>query len=211
MTPEEEKKLVRRILRGDQEAFELLVAAHERRIYAMALHMSHNEQDALDLSQEVFLRIYRSLPEFRFHSSLTTWIYHICTNVCIDFLRSRRVRPLAESLSGDGSEELPDLDIPDDRWQPDAYALQQAALESLQNGLRRLSPKHRSILLMRGVEGLTYEEISRRLSIPTGTVKSRIARARELLRQILLEEGNFFPLEPSNILEAAEREGYYHV
>ncbi len=208
MTQAEEKQLVRRILDGSQDAFEQLVACYERRIYAMAFRMTRSEQDALDLSQEIFLKIYRSLPGFGFRSSLATWIYHISSSLCIDFLRSRRVRPPAESLTPPPEEDQPDRDIPDERWSPERCAQRRAALEALDKGLGRLSQEHREILLLREMDGLSYDEIASRLSLAPGTVKSRIARARDALRQFLCEEGNFFAKAPSNETESNGKGGH---
>lgn len=208
MQIENEKKLVARILAGENDAFETLVSLYERRIFAMALRTVHNEQDAMDLCQEVFLKIYKSLPLFRFQSSLATWIYHLTSNLCIDFLRARKVRPQTESLSSE-DEDLPAREIPDERWAPERCTEQIASREALNEGLRRLSPQHREILLLREMNGLSYEEIGERLHLPTGTVKSRIARARESLRGYLVNNGNFFSQDASKLPEHSKGDPQY--
>lgn len=197
----EDRELVRLILKGDEDAFSLLVDTYQRRIYAMAYQMTRSEQDALDLSQEIFLRIYRSLGGFRFQSSLSTWIYHLASNLCLDFLRAQRSRPQVQLLSPEEDGNPAAGDIPDDRYDPQRAAEQAELQEALNHAVESLSDAHREIFLLREVEGLGYEEIALRLNLELGTVKSRIARAREQMRAALKKQGNFFPGSPSKQAE----------
>ena len=189
--------VVRRAKQGDQGAFETLLTRYEKRVYSLAYHYAGNEQDAMDISQEVFLRVYRFLPQFNEESQFSTWLYRVTSNVCKDYLRKRNARAAA-SLSGeeDGEEYL--IEAPDLRYNPEDALEQKEMRREIRESLARLTPDHREILIMRDVLGLTYEEIAGSLELEEGTVKSRIARAREKLRQKLMETGNFFAPDKSN-------------
>lgn len=192
-----ESIVVRRAKQGDQDAFETLVTRYEKRVYSLAYHYVGNEQDAMDISQEAFLRVYRFLPQFNEQSQFSTWLYRVTSNVCKDYLRKRGARA-AVSLSGeqDGEEYL--MEAPDLRYNPEDVFEQKEMRRQIREGLEQLSPDHREILVMRDVLGLTYGEIAGSLELEEGTVKSRIARAREKLRQKLMEKGNFFAPGQSN-------------
>lgn len=186
-----ESIVVHRAKKGDQDAFETLVTRYEKKVYSLAYHYAGNEQDAMDISQEAFLRVYRFLPQFNEDSQFSTWLYRVTSNVCKDYLRKRNNRA-AFSLSGelDGEEYL--MEAPDLRYNPEDVLEQKEMRRQIREGLEQLNPDHREILVMRDVLGLTYGEIASSLELEEGTVKSRIARARERLRQNLMEKGNFF-------------------
>lgn len=192
-----ESIVVRRAKKGDQDAFEQLVTRYEKKVYSLAYHYAGNEQDAMDISQEAFLRVYRFLPQFNEDSQFSTWLYRVTSNVCKDYLRKRNTRA-AFSLSGeqDGEEYL--MEAPDLRYNPEDLLEQKEMRRQIREGLEQLNPDHREILVMRDVMGLTYGEIASSLELEEGTVKSRIARAREKLRQKLMEKGNFFAPQQSN-------------
>lgn len=183
----EEQDLMRRARQGETDAFEQIVILYERKIYALAFRSTGSEADAADLTQEVFLRAWRSLGKFRGDSAVSTWLYRITMNLCVDFSRKKKIQavPLAD-------EEGTELPLPDTR----AANLPEAALDSkelsreLSAALGELSEEHRQIVMLRDVSGLSYQEIGRLLSLEEGTVKSRIARARRNLRTILLKRGN---------------------
>lgn len=187
MTLAEEKALVARARKGELYAFEELVTAYEKRVYALALRSSGNEEDARDIAQEVFLRVYRSLNHFRGDSGFSTWLYRITMNICIDFARKNTGAML--SLSGDDEQIKP---LPDPRLehQPEAAAENVSLRDELKTALAELTQEHRDIVLLRDVTGLRYDEIAHTLEITEGTVKSRLARARKNLRDILIKRGN---------------------
>ena len=143
------------------------------------------------------MRVYRFLPQFNEDSQFSTWLYRVTSNVCKDYLRKRNTRA-AFSLSGeqDGEEYL--MEAPDLRYNPEDLLEQKEMRRQIREGLEQLNPDHREILVMRDVMGLTYGEIASSLELEEGTVKSRIARAREKLRQKLMEKGNFFAPQQSN-------------
>lgn len=192
-----ESIVVRRAKQGDQDAFETLVTRYEKRVYSLAYHYAGNEQDAMDISQEAFLRVYRFLPQFNEDSQFSTWLYRVTSNVCKDYLRKRNARA-AFSLSGEQEGEEYLMEAPDLRYNPEDLLEQKEMRRQIREGLAQLNPDHREILVMRDVLGLTYEEIASSLELEEGTVKSRIARAREKLRQKLMETGNFFAPRKSN-------------
>lgn len=178
---------------GDMNAFEKIVKTYEKRVYNIALRMSGNEHDAFDLSQEAFLRVYRTLSSFKGRSSFSTWLFRITSNICIDFARKQARKNKKEQpiyiRADDGGEAL--LEIPDLRYNPEEISEKRRMREALQSALERLSPEHRQIIALRESGGLSYAEIAAALSLGEGTVKSRLARARESLREALVSGGNF--------------------
>ncbi len=110
--------VVRRAKQGDQEAFETLLTRYEKRVYSLAYHYAGNEQDAMDISQEAFLRVYRFLPQFNEESQFSTWLYRVTSNVCKDYLRKRNARAAASLSVGEEGEEYL-LEAPDLRYNPE--------------------------------------------------------------------------------------------
>ena len=190
MTPEQEMHCVRRVLDGDVNAFEQLMNAHEKTVYNLALRTLGNPQDAEDLTQEAFLKAYRSLSSFRGDSKFSVWLYRIVSNLCLDYLRARSRRP-AQSLTVEDDEgEVGELEIPDEHFSPEKLLDRKLTRESVQRGLASLPDDARQILLLRELKGLSYEEIADVLDLESGTVKSRIFRARKKLCAFLLQDGN---------------------
>ena len=190
MTREEESRIIRAVLDGNTNAFDDLVEEHQNRVYHIALKMTGNEEDAFDLSQETFLKAYRSLKSFRGEAGFGSWLYRLASNLCIDFLRKKKRRPL-QTASLDDEEGRP-TDLPDLRHEPQNELERKEIREKVRAGLRRLPEEQRLILVLRDVEGFSYQEISSILGVELGTVKSRIYRARARLAVLLTEEGNFF-------------------
>lgn len=182
----EDWALVQQCATGDEAACTRLVTDHQRMVYQLALHLLGDPQEALDLSQEVFLRVFRTLNQFRGHSALRTWIYRIVITQASNRRRWWRRRhqseqvPLEEHVSTHG-------DLPDGRAfsMPDALAQQQQTAKQVWQALDALPFDQRSILVLREIDGLSYEEIGYSLGVAVGTVKSRLARAREQLRDVL--------------------------
>jgi len=179
-------ELVSKAKSGDREAFGALVEGHQAMVYSLAFRMVGNPEDAADLTQEAFLSAWRALGGFDGRSAFGTWLYRLTSNACIDFLR-RESRRGALSMTRAGEDGEEQLEVPDDRYAPERMLARQEARQALERGLRRLSPEHRQILLLRELEGLSYAEIARRLRLEEGTVKSRIARARLALRRFMGE------------------------
>lgn len=200
MTVEE---LARDAARGGEEAFARLVALHEKRVYALTLRITGNQEDAADAAQEAFLSAWRGLPNFRGDAGFSTWLYRLASNAAIDHLRkNRRQRGEAslddEALGVDAVDAAPSL-----QERAESAELREAVRRSM----GELSWEHREVLDLREYQELSYEEISERLGVDLGTVKSRISRARSALRKILLKSGNLSGYLPSNSLEEEKRGG----
>lgn len=187
------------------EDFTELVKTHQKHVYNICLRFCCNPEDAFDLSQEIFLKAWRGLDGFRGDSSVFTWLYRLTYNVCADFARKKSRR--RETVSLDDK----DLPLNDERYEP-ALALERKELSrSLEKALELISPEHKHILVLRETAGLSYREIADILSLEEGTVKSRIARARLALRELLIKDGNYLPEQTSNKQKPTKGGGGRHV
>ena len=188
-----EQELVERAKKGDETAFEVLVTDNEKRIYNLCRRLTGNPEDAAELTQEAFLNAWRALSRFQGESSFSTWLYRLASNACIDFLRKEKRRQnLSMTVSLDDEEEARQVELPDERYAPERELERTEVRQAVAAGLERLTPEHRQVLVMREINGLSYAEIGAVLGLEEGTVKSRIARARNALRKVLTERGNFF-------------------
>ena len=190
--PAAERGLVEECRRGDPNAFSRLVAIHEGLDYNLAARHLGDREEAKDVSQDVFLQIYRMLPRFEGRSSLKTWIYRIVVNQCRNRQRwwRRRQRDKALPLEEMTANESARLATPS-RECPEEQVARREESGRVQKALLKLSLDHRAVLLLREVEELSGAEIAEALGVAEGTVKSRLARAREALRLALLaSEGN---------------------
>jgi len=194
-----EMELVRAAQKGDDSAFEELVRTYEKKVYHLALRMCGNPDDAYEIAQEAFISAWKGLRFFRGESSFSTWLYRLASNAAIDFIRreKRQSGPGDFSLDDEDTYIEPSDPSPSPQQQAEGAELRQA----LAKGLAHLSPEHRQVLLLRELQGLSYDEIAESLDLDLGTVKSRIARAREKLRKYLLRSGNFSGYAPSNLTE----------
>ncbi len=170
---------------GNSSAFEKLVGLYEKKVYNLAFRMVGNHEDASDIAQEAFLKVYTSLDQFRGESSFSTWLYRVVSNACLDELR-RRARHKVVSIDTPVSPEDPSpRQIPSNDPEPGHRIEKAEVRESVQQGIKELPDDHRIILVLRDIQGLSYEEIAQILNMPLGTVKSRLNRARLGLRDRL--------------------------
>lgn len=204
MNRDEELRVIREVLAGRTDRFEELVLAHQKGIYNLCLRMLGNEQDALDASQEAFFRAYRRLASFRGGSRFSVWLYRLASNVCLDMLRKRPSAPELP-LENDDGDALP---LPDTRPTPQAELEKKELRQAVYRALESLPPEFRQAVVLRDVNGLSYDEIGRVMKLEPGTVKSRIFRARKKLAAKLLQDGNFSGYDPS---EQTRKGGARHV
>jgi RNA polymerase sigma-70 factor (ECF subfamily) len=178
--------LVQQCLTGDDAACTRLVTDHQRMVYQLALHLLGDQQEALDLSQEVFLRVFRTLAQFRGQSALRTWIYRVVVTQASNRRRWWRRRHQAQQVALE-EHVAAHGDLPDVRAsaKPDTVAEQHQTARTVWGALDQLPFEQRTILVLREIDGLSYEEIAFSLGVAVGTVKSRLARAREHLRETL--------------------------
>lgn len=185
-----DQALVERFRQGDETAFDEMVGTYWDKIFARSFQLLKNRQDAEEVTQDTFLRARRGLDNFRGDSSFSTWLYQIATNLSHNrywywFRRKRGMSmSIDQNLTDDGNLSLSDV-LPAEGETPGDACLTQEYVDTVDNMMEKLSPKHREILQMRNRDCLSYEEISERLDVSVGTVKSRIARARESLRNHL--------------------------
>lgn len=175
--------LIRRCAARDEDACAELVTEHQRMVYQLSLNLLGDHNEALDLSQEVFFRVFRTLPGFRGQSTLRTWIYRIVVNQARNRQRFWRRRHRAQQVSlDDHIRNHGELLAPRNSFAPDVMLGQKLAAERIRGALDRLPFDQKTALVLREIDGLSYEEIGFSLGIAVGTVKSRLARAREGLR-----------------------------
>ncbi len=175
-----ELELIAKFKRGDRSVFEVLVLKYQDRIYNLCLYMLGNSQDAEDVAQETFIKAYRNLDSFETHAPFYTWIYRIGINTCLDYKKKASSRYERFHVDIDSLQQEIPYEI-----SPENHLKMSEISESVQAALLEIPAKLRSVIVLKEIEDLSYEEISRVLKISIGTVKSRISRARELLRKKL--------------------------
>jgi RNA polymerase sigma-70 factor, ECF subfamily len=182
--------LVKRVRSGDQRAFRTLVERYQRKVYSVALGMVKDKEEAMDVAQEAFIKVHKYLDHFKADSSFSTWLYRITTNICIDVLRKKNAMR-GESVEFD---EQVAMDVSEANigalgtrlgTNPQKSALRKELAEKIEEALAELPEKHRAILLLREVEGMSYEDLARSLEIPKGTVMSRLFHARAKIQKLL--------------------------
>lgn len=180
--------LVRRCQAGDTRAFDALVTKYRGRVYAMSYHLVQNDAEAWDLSQEAFIKAWRALPNFKGDSAFYTWLFRITHNVAYDWLRKRKIRGEGDEFDDSrtdhgvaaGAETVP-RGVP-----PPDTAMKQAELgQRIRDAIGQLSADHQQVILLREVEGLSYEEIAEACTCSIGTVMSRLFYARKKLQESL--------------------------
>lgn len=178
--------LVQECALGDEDACTRLVTDHQRMVYQLAFHLLADRQEALDLSQEVFLRVFRTLHQFRGQSTLRTWIYRIVVNQASNRQRWWRRRHRAQQVPIDDPTAMR-RELPESRnfAMPDRVLDEREASGRVWGALSRLPFDQRTVVVLREIDGLSYDEIASSLGVAVGTVKSRLARARQGLRAIL--------------------------
>ncbi len=176
MTDEAERGLIAQAQAGDHRAFAALVRQYQDRVFRFILRLTGVRDEAMDLTQETFMKAHQALPGWRPQAQFRTWLFSIAHNAALDVLR-RRQRIEFVSVS-DLADAGMDHDLPDPARQPDQRLADRQSIELLERTLQELPAEHREILLLRELEDMSYSEIAATLGIAAGTVKSRLARAR---------------------------------
>lgn len=183
-----EKRLLKMAEKGDRQAFAELVELYKDKVYSLAYRMLGNSQDAEDIAQETFMRVYANLHRFDDQYKISTWIYRIANNLCIDLIRKRKVRRNQFSFDAEitGTDGLDLYDtIHDDDPSPEQQLITSELQNKVKDAILSLSPKYRTIMILKYIEDLSLQEISDIVGLPVATVKTRVHRGREALRKKL--------------------------
>jgi RNA polymerase sigma-70 factor, ECF subfamily len=179
--PEDHSLLVMQARRGDADAIEALLKLYEKRIYNISLRMTGNEYDAFDAAQESLIKIYKNISAFRGEASFSSFVYRLTVNTCIDFIRKRKNDVSIEASMEEGTffeDKNTSLD-------PEYNAVGGEINQKIQQALQKLDEEHRALVVLKDVQGFSYEEIAGILKLSMGTVKSRLFRSREKLKKEL--------------------------
>lgn len=184
MEKDMEKTLIAKAAKGDTRAFERLIIPYEKKVYRIAWHVFRHDEDASDAAQEVFVKLYRNLGKFRFDSAFSTWLYRLAMNTCIDEYRKRKRHmehtvKLDYPLSADGET-------------PEETVIRKERIQAVRLAISQLGDDHKRIIILRDIQGLSYDEVAEILGISLGTVKSRLSRARQALKENLVASGSQF-------------------
>ena len=190
---DDDRSLVERSRKGDHDAFRIIFERYRRRAYALALGVVHNPDTALDVVQEAFLRAHRSIESFEGHASVYTWLYRIVMNASIDILRKQgrskivdyddAVAHLESEAPADAAALVPQLV----RGNPAKEMARREIREKIDEALEQLSPNHRAVLILREIDGLSYEEMAKVMKCSKGTIMSRLFHARKNMQRMLLD------------------------
>jgi len=180
-----EHLLIARLRRGDAAAFELLVRSHQDRVYDFCVRMLGEREEAFDLTQEIFISVHRNMDKFRADAKLTTWLYRIARNHCLNRLKHLKRRGRGVTDEYGETNELSITQSLGGSEAPDENLLRKKSRELVHKAIEQLDEEQRALVVLRDVEGLSYEEIMEITELPEGTVKSRLHRAREKLAGIL--------------------------
>lgn len=190
---EREQQLIADARKGDVAAFEALIGEHQKRIFSIAFRMAGNPEDAADMAQEVLIKIFKNLGKFQGNCKFSTWVYRVATNTCLDELKKLR-RHTAYSLDQELETEEGSVaaELADEAPTPEESTERRDLQRVVSEAIGMLSEDHKKAILLRDMQGFSYEEIANILQCSVGTVKSRINRARAQLKKILIKNGELF-------------------
>jgi RNA polymerase sigma-70 factor (ECF subfamily) len=185
-----EKAIIIKAKKGHMKSFEKLITGYEKRVYNIAYQMFGNEHDAYDVSQEVFIKVYKSLEKFNFNSSFSTWLHRITVNTCIDEYRKKKKHNIVSSIdeSYEQDEGSMNKQFVDKGLTPEEEVLKNENVNFVRESIDELKEEHKMIIILRDIKGYSYDDISDILNISVGTVKSRISRARKNLKNIIIKK-----------------------
>ena len=206
MTQEEERGYIRDVLSGNADAYEPLVIENQKAVYNMALRMTGNREDALDVSQDVFIKAYSCLSTFRGDCRFSSFLYRLTYNMCVDLARKKKREKLIPLTRPEDDGDEAEWEIPDTAALPEEETERKELRESIHRALGELTPEHQRMIVLRELGGMSYEDIGRLLHLNGGTVKSRLARARKKLADTLVKNGTF----PAAYRQEDRKEGKCH-
>ncbi len=179
--------MIKGLKAGKQEAWNMMIDSYSKKVYNLALNFAGNSDDASDITQDIFLKVYNNIDKFHDESNFTSWLLRLAKNYCIDFWRKNKHNRKRMEL--DDNIQVKDPGAAGART-PEDKVLQDSDIKFLRQKLLLLPPDLRTLIIMRDIQDYSYQEIAENLEIPLGTTKSRINRARTKLAKIILEEGN---------------------
>ncbi len=185
---DDDADLVRRTVRGDRTAFDLLVEKYYKRIYNLAYRFVGDTEEANDLAQEIFTAAYQNIKRFRGDAKFSTWLFQIAANRGknrFKYLKRRGYFANKGRSEDENGAELPQRDIPDHTTNPEAVLARKQIQQLVQDAINQLEPDHKEIVILRDIEGFSYDEIAQILDLPEGTTKSRLHRARMVVKEKL--------------------------
>lgn len=186
MTHDVDKELVQQVQQGDKRAFDLLVIKYQRRIMRLLARMISDPAEVEDVAQETFIKAYRALPQFRGDSNFYTWLYRIAINSARNWQAAKGRRPLlAHEYENEEGETFSSIDTLTDINTPESMMVSRQVADTVNAAISQLAPELRTAIVLREIEGLSYEEIAETMDCPIGTVRSRIFRARESIAEQL--------------------------
>jgi RNA polymerase sigma-70 factor (ECF subfamily) len=184
-----EINLIEKSKRGDVESFEILIKSYQTLAYNIAFRMLGNIEDANDATQDALVKVFKSIQSFQGQSSFSTWLYRIVTNTCLDELRKRKRQKVYSYHNPvemkDGEMER---DVVDPSSNTEEILEKREEIKSIQDAIQALPEQHKTVIILRDIKGLSYEQISEILDCPHGTIKSRISRARLALKEIIMNK-----------------------
>lgn len=182
----EDLDLVAKAREGDQIAFDKLMTRYRESIFFMVLKMVHNRDDADDLTIEAFSKAFQNIANYSADYAFSTWLFKIATNNCIDFIRKKRLQTtsIEQSRKGEDGEVVP-IAVRDHNPDPEEAMVKEQRAAKIRAAIEKLNPKYRSLIELRYLDELSYEEIAEKLDLPLGTVKAQLFRAKEMLYNAL--------------------------
>lgn len=174
-------ELVRRVQKGDKRAFDVLVLKYQHKIVNLVLRYVRDSDQALDITQEAFVKAYRALPRFRGDSAFYTWLYRIAVNTAKNYLAAQRRRPMDVDLDIQDPEQYEIHAKLKDTDTPEGVTMSRELKEAVQKAIEGLPDDLRTAIILREFDGMSYEEIAQTMDCPVGTVRSRIFRARDAI------------------------------
>lgn len=182
------QQLIIRSQAGDVEAFETLIKQHQVIAYNIAYRILGDQEDAKDAAQEALIKVFKNLPGFKAESQFSTWLYRIVVNTCTDYMRKHRKITTVSTDKGLETEEgTLQTELPDERMAPEVVFEQTELKQKVQAAISALPEQNRTVIVLRDVQGMSYDVIASMLDLPVGTVKSRINRGRDMLKKLLIE------------------------